>query len=144
MSQFTWTFPGGKLKQEVTEVILVNNVTKTIDVLVPAGKIWILLGVKLLNPDDVDRTVNIYKYKEAAKTNLIATLFTAAITAVTELGHWPFVGAAGNTMRSFPTNPAEMLASGNVLSIVWTTGGASAGGTDADGLVVEYLEIDAL
>lgn len=135
------TFPAGRLQQGVTEVVLVNNVTKTIDTTVPAGKKWVLLGIKVTNPDDVQRSVNLFKYKEAAKTNLIKYYGSEAFNAA-ELVFYP---SAVPTATGWITTwiPLEVLVAGNTISIVWSAGGASAGGTDADGLVIEYLELDA-
>lgn len=142
MSELVWTFPGGKPKQEVTEIVLVNNVEKVVDITVPTGKLWLLLSIKMVNDDDVNRTSTINKYKEAAKTNLITTLVAGlVILANGGLMHWPnnYVDAMDAKSPFYP----ELLVAGNLLSIIWAAGGASAGATDVDGLVIEYLEIDA-
>lgn len=136
------TFPGGKPEQSVTSITLVNNTQKIQLVTVPTGKIWILLGIKVRNPDDVDRAVTIRKYKEAAKTNEIAVLFSVSL-ATGVAGHWPTEGLSSTASRPSSTKPAEIMIAGNSLEITWAAGGASAGGTDADGLVIEYLELDA-
>lgn len=142
MSQFVWTFPGGKLHQEVTSITLVNATTLTEDVVVPAGKMWILLNIKMVNCDDVNRALYVEKYLEAAATNLIKRLISKA-SAAGDRVNWPSVISA--TEYSMPTqggNPWELCAAGNLLRCVYETGGASTGATDADGLVIEYLEID--
>lgn len=135
-----WTFPAGKLKQEVTSITVVNATAKTVDTTVPTGKMWILLAVKMVNPDDVARVGVITKWKEAAKTNRLKTYISASISAgVTN--QFPSNPANTNQQR-YPSNPAEMLMAGNTIEVTWASGGASTGGTDADGLVIEYLEID--
>lgn len=140
MSQFAWTFPGGKLKQEVTQVVLVNNVAKTVDTSVPAGKLWLLLSIKLNNSDDVTRDMHIKVFKEAAKTNLVHPLVSAAAVAAGADLVWPNnVSAGGVHNISFPC----ILVAGNKIECYWEAGGASAGATDVDGLVMSYSEIDA-
>lgn len=141
MSQFVWTFPGGKLKQPVTSLTLVNNTEKVEDIAVPTGKIWVLLSVKARNPDDVTRDISVRTYKEAAKTNQISILTTQTVVPASVV-QWPNTDPS-SLYRQIPSVPAELLAAGNVLEITWAAGGASAGGTDADGLVIAYLEIDA-
>jgi len=130
-----------KMVQSVTSVTLVNNVTKTIDVVVPDNKKWILLSFKVTNPDDVARTITAVLYKEAAKTNYIKRLMSEAAVGATAIRQWP-KETNSSTVQRVPTLPAEIVTEENTLNVVWATGGASAGGTDADGLVVTYLEID--
>lgn len=142
MSQFVWTFPGGKLKQEVTEIVLVNATALTEDILVPTGKIWILLSIRVVNMDDVTRAFTATKYKEAAKTNAIRRLMSVSLATGT-LGQWPGAESSATIGQGRPTAPGEILVAGNILSCVWASGGASAGSTDVDGLVIQYLEIDA-
>lgn len=140
MSSIISVFPGGRHLQAVTSVTLVNNTAKTIDTTVPDGKRWLLLNVRMNNPDDVARTERIWIYKEAAKTNFLRELLDSSINA-----------SAGG---SFPSNemsdvvdmqarglPPIILSAGNTIQAYWGAGGASSGGTDADGLVVEYLEL---
>lgn len=133
-------FPAGKLQQSVTSVTVANNTAKTIDTTVPSGKRWILLSIRVTNPDDVQRTINIYKFKEAAKTNEIARFISNATNAGGRV-HWPY-NASPISSRVIPSSPAEIFDAGNTLSVVWAAGGVSGGGTDADGLVIEYLEVD--
>jgi len=146
LSQFTWTFPGGKPKQEVTEVVLVNNVQKIIDITVPTGKIWILLRTKIVNCDDVGRNITVSKYKEAGKTNLIASFIRGIAVGASAVVYIPNPYVQATIASAIPDtilqNP-EIFVAGNTLSITWAAGGASTGATDADGLVIEYLEIDA-
>lgn len=140
MTTFALVFQGGKLNQQVTSVTLVNNTAKTIDTTVPAGKRWLLLGIKMNNSDSVARDVSMRIYKQAAKTNLVHELgiFSAVAAGATRV--WPNVVTGVHFSQAwFPI----ILEAGNTIQTQWATGGASAGGTDADGLVVEELEIDA-
>lgn len=132
-------FPGGRLQQKVISVTLVNNTLKTVDTVVDQNQRWILLNVKVVNCDDVQRTVTVRKFKEVAKTNLIAVLATGAIPTVTML-NWPNTITGSLYTNSHPQ--LVILETANVISVEWAAGGASGGGTDADGLVIEYLEID--
>ncbi|MFH1327294.1 MAG: hypothetical protein ABIH76_00340 [Candidatus Bathyarchaeota archaeon] len=133
--------PMERLKQEVTSVTLVNNTAKTEDVTVPQGERWLLLGAKLANPDDVARVVGIDIYKEAAKTNLLRQLFQFSANASTsrQWPSWPSGSTSGSCTFQFAL---VILDAGNTLKCFWEAGGASAGGVDADGLVIEYLKVE--
>jgi len=135
MGKMAWTFPAGQIQQVVTSITLVNNTAKTVDTAVPAGKVWLLRSVKVCNPDDVARNTTGHIYKEAGKTNVVQQFFGAA-QAATTCYHYPgSSGVAGAGQEPI------VLTGGNVISVVWGSGGASAGGTDADGLVIEYQEV---
>jgi len=143
MSQFAWTFPGGKLKQEVTSVVLVNTTIKIVDVTVPAGKMWMLLKIKVANGDDVNRDIYIHIYKEAGKTNLLDMLIdTRQAAAGGGYVVWPN-NYAGVAWTEGHGSERPILVAGNTIQITWSDPGASTGATDADGLVICYLEIDA-
>lgn len=134
-----FTFPGGEIKQEVTSITLVNNTTLTANFSVPSNKKWVLLGYKVTNPDDVDRGVTIEVWKEAAATNRLSRIDTATVVASGFL-QFPYQGATSSRRQSGIV-PAFLLVAGNTIRFVWGAGGASAGGVDADGVVLEYLEI---
>lgn len=145
MGDINWTFPGGKLKQEPTSITLVNNTQLATLITVPTGKLWILRSIKVANPDDVNRVIIVNKWKEVAKTTLI-TILTTGYTANAvgaSLVHWPSTTMDDATMADKPSHP-EILVAGNTIEVIYAAGGASAGGgPDADGIVIEYLEIDA-
>lgn len=142
MSQFAWTFPGGKFHQEVTSITLVNNIEKVIDTVVPTGKIWLLTAIKVTNIDDVNRDTSAAIYLEVGKTNLLRSMFfSTALAANVGRHQWP--SGPGITDQTNHALAPVRLAAGNCINVVWAAGGASAGGTDADGLVLEYLEIDS-
>lgn len=141
MSELKFVGPGGEPFQDPTSVALVNNTAKTIDVTVPAGKKWVLLAIKMMNPDDVARVLDINKWKEAAKTTEIARLENISLGAGGII-HWPNTDAT-SVIRTTASNPAEIMSAGNTLEFQWASGGASTGATDADGIVIEYLEFPA-
>lgn len=131
--------PVGHLVQSVTKITLVNNTQLITDLTVPAGKRWRLLNIIAHNPDDVDRGIDMWKYVEAAKTNLIKRYQFRTVGA-SEYINWP---GMGDTYEWPPHgNVPEILDEGNTISIVHYAGGASTGGSRNDGLVIEYLEID--
>jgi len=135
---FAWTFQGGRLVQPVTSVTLANNTALVVDKTVPAGKRWILLGAKMTNPDSVQRNCFMIIYKEAAKTNLLRWLTTATVAATSWMQY-----PNSNTGTSYLNHPTLIvLDAGNTITFDWNAGGASAGGVDADGLILEYLEMD--
>ena len=138
MAQMAWTFPAGQIHQEVTSVTLVNNTAKTIDTTVPSGKLWMLTNIRATNPDDVARFIGFVIYKEAGKTNLVDYVDRQTHSAGTfqQAPDRIFTGRAYSGLQ-FP----RPLEAGNTISVTWETGGVSAGGTDADGLVIEYQEV---
>jgi hypothetical protein len=132
--------PAGRLVQDVTSLTVVNATSKTQDFSVPQGKRWILVSIKCTNPDDVARVISFTIYKEAAKTNDIALLYSASVNAASRL-HYPNSGSGSQGFLEGTAMPYP-LESGNTISVVLASGGASAGGTDADGIVLCYWEID--
>jgi len=138
-----WTFPSGKVHKLVTSVTLVDATAKTIDVTVPAGKLWRLSSIRVVNSDDVTRYIDGFIYNEAAKTNLLDHLFRNQ-TLTTGFLQIPnavraVVGTVGG--YSMGENFPKILEAGNTISILWASGGASTGATDADGLIIEYEEV---
>lgn len=129
---------GYRKKTDVTSITLVNNTAKEELVTVGAGLIWILLGIKAHNIDDVNRVVSIEIYNEAAKTSLLEVLDSETVTATTGRLQWPN-STINVTIESNLFHPV-ILTAGQTIRVNWATGGASAGGVDADGLVVQYLE----
>jgi hypothetical protein len=126
----------GTLEQAVSSVTLVNATAKTIDTPIPTGERWLLLSIKLTNPDDVQRFVTASIYKEAAKTNIVTAVQSYTVAAAAT-GVFPSTTASVGYQGS--SGSGVLLKAGNVLSVIWSSGGASAGGTDADGLVITYL-----
>jgi hypothetical protein len=125
----------GTVVNLITSVTLVNNTEKIIDISVPTGERWQILSLRFLNPDDVQRACSFKVFKEAAKTNFVVWLLAPALTAGAA-GQWPSNTSSTTTM----TIPPAILAEGNIIEAKWAAGGASAGGTDADGLVVNYIK----
>lgn len=135
---FAETFPSGKPEASITSITLVNNTAKTQDITVPTDSMWLIQTIKATNPDDVQRTTYIRLYNESAKTNLIANLIAAALNATQEL-YYPNSTTA-STQCPNALGQGLLLAGGMTISVTWAAGGASTGGTDADGLVVFYRE----
>lgn len=130
---------GGRLIQKVVSITLVNNVTLNEHVDVPAGKQWLLLAVKAVNGDDVDRAIDITIYKEVAATNLLRRLIYAGTVTPNAHLQWPSYSTnVGITSMS----ALVLLKGGNRIRATFVAGGASTGATDADGLVLEYIEYD--
>jgi len=131
---------GGRLVQKVVSITLVNNVTLNEHVDVPANKRWVILGIRAVNCDDVNRAMAFEVYKEAAGTNLLRRLtYNTGILANGAALQYPSYGTdTGSTNHYGPV----ILQGGNRITTIFVAGGASTGGTDADGLIVEYLEYD--
>jgi hypothetical protein len=136
---FAETFPSGSIKTSVTSVTVVNNTTKTVDISVPTDTVWAIQSIKVVNPDDVARTVGINLYNEVAKTNQIA-LLTAASVGAGGLIHYPSNAAVENSELTRTGYPL-VLGPGMTINIVLAAGGASSGGTTADGIVILYRQL---
>lgn len=136
---FAETFKGGVATASVESITLVNNTAKTDDSTVPDGYYWILQSITAKNPDSVQRTITIKIYTTAAKTQMVAMLCAAATPA----GSWVTVPNQVTAVATLLNFHDLVLPPGYTIETVWATGGASAGGTAADGLVtfVRALEI---
>jgi hypothetical protein len=130
---FAESFPSGQPYASITSITLVNNTSKTQDITVPTDTLYYLQSIKATNPDDVARTITIALYNEAAKTNKILVLLSTSIGAAGEI-NWPS-SVTGSVAQSGLPNKL-LLGPFMTISVTWSAGGASAGGTDADGLVV--------
>lgn len=136
---FAHSWPAGEVVVDVTSVTLANNTAKQNLITVPANTIWVLQSLKVTNPDDVNRVITIILYKEAALTNIIASFAseTVATTARLQLPH----NAPGANIEAFQDIRGMVLGPGATIWINWAAGGASAGGTDADGQVIFYRRL---
>ncbi len=133
-------FLGGKKVVKIASVTLANDTLLSHLVTVPKGKRWLLLGLHQVNPDNVDRACSVYLWNEAAKTSLI-TLLLGNTVLTTAKQAWPNVFYNSGINQASGWHP-RILEAGYTLEFEWSAGGASTGATDADGQVVEYLEID--
>lgn len=129
----------GRKVNNITEVVLVNATTKTIDLSPGAGIRWEVLFIKQVNGDDVNRDCNIQHMTAAAAARLKQIVQNNTL-ATTELQMYPSTAHAsgqeigGSAKRPFLVEGTE------IIRFIFTTGGASTGATDADGIVVEALE----
>jgi len=139
MTDQVYVFQGGRHVISVTSVTLVDNTAKEILITVPSGKRWMLLSVRMVNDDDVARTATCFKYKEVAKTNVSSRLISQSLNQF-QYAQWPNA-IADIDVRGQPTQPTEIMSEGHTLSCQWSDPGASTGSVDADGLVIEYLEM---
>jgi len=135
---FAETFPSGEVRADVYSLTLANNTAKTNNYTVPDDTLWVLQSVRMTNPDDVQRTINMRLYKTSAKTSEIGLLSSVAAAAGAAI-MYPNTGSGSATFLV----PREnlVLFAGNTLEITWAAGGASSGGTDADGVVIFYRRL---
>lgn len=136
---FAQTFPSGQPTTSVTSITLVNATAKTQDITVPTDTLWLVQMIKAVNADDVNRVITIEVFNEAAKTSRIGTL-AVADTATGVFLQWPNNEAAQVARTVNPGYPM-LLGPGMTISVTWASGGASTGGTDADGLVIWYRKL---
>lgn len=139
MSDMKFVGPGGEPVDNLTSVVLLNNTAKTIDITVPAGKKWMFDFITLGNPDDVLRNVNVLLFKEAAKTNTYGFMRSGNIAAGVNVNIGIFIPSTGETRLTLHSSMRVVYPAGVTWNFIWSAGGASAGGTQADGLIV-YVE----
>ena len=132
-----WIFPGGKLKREIKSITLSSDTAKTETLTVPSAKRWLILSIKVENPDDVARTISIHVKDSSG--NILESLATGVSLNAGGRYQWPHTGSASAYSAPFHL---VILEEGEKLEINWASGGASSGGTDSDALVVNYLEVD--
>lgn len=138
-SKFTF----GELHYRVTPVTLANNTTLAVNVTVPPDKRWKLLTMKATNVDNVARSMVLSIYTEPALTNLVMILAYFGGVGASGRLQWPNVLTKADTFYDIYSGWGDVyLEAGHTLNMVWTAGGASAGGTAADGYVLGYLEWD--
>jgi len=143
MAQMAWTRHAGQKKNNITSVTLVNNTLKTIDVTVPSGKQWLLLSIRVVNSDDVTRAISVLRYQEAGKTNLLDSIVVEDVGAggFQQMPNRVTGNAATIGRYSRGAHMPTVMDGGETISVIWAAGGASTGATDADGLVIEILEV---
>ncbi len=128
---------GAKKQNNVTNVVLVNNTAKTIDLSPGAGIRWLVLNARQVNGDNVNRNVNMthiigsFTLKQMIQNNSLAT---------GEPQHYPSLAHASGQETAGVWNPI-IVEGAEFIRSVWAAGGASAGFDDADGLVLEVLEM---
>jgi len=132
---FGWIFPGGELKTILTAITLVNNTAKNTLETVPAGERWLLLGTRLVNCDDVNRDVAIYV--KDVDDNLVHKLIGHAALVPTAYVQWP--NRIPNVYDQHQAWWPVLLDPGDYIDFRHEAGGASAGGTDADGGITRVL-----
>lgn len=136
-------FQGGRTLITAQIVTLVNNTQLIVDVTIPVNRRYLLKSVKIVNPDDVVRTVNIDKYETAGAVRLIKAVNSFAAVPQNNVRQVPCFVAAGSELYD-PSleHGTELLTAGHTLRITWFAGGASAGGAIDNGLVINWLVID--
>lgn len=131
-------FQGGYKKNNVTSVTLVNNTTKTLDLSPGAGKRWQLLRFICYNPDDVARNVSVNQ-RDASDTVIDSVIASSAFNP----GTFQCAPAAAHNLVTETAGHFDggIIEDDEYMRVTWAAGGASSGGTDADGLVMQVMEI---
>jgi len=123
----------GRIVDNFATTVLGNNDTVTRTITIPANRRWWVYGGLLFNADNVARniTVNIYN----ASAQRIGIIFPTQA-----------VGAAGyvsypNTLNSATQWAVCLLAlkAGDYITITWTAGGASAGGSAISSCIAQEV-----
>lgn len=136
-NKFALTFPSGSVESSIQTVTLVNNTAKTLTYTVTDDTMVVIQTISVTNPDDVARTVTITLWNESAKTNRLAILEQDSVGA-SGIMHYPNLETAGGGSTGFIRNAGFplLLKAGMTIEVVWAAGGASSGGTDADGFAI--------
>lgn len=135
---FAETFPMGYIAHQVESVALVNNTEKTIEYTCPDDTVIEIISIYATNPDDVARDVGMTLFTDSGLGTVAAQLMYAS-------------GVPASSWVTFPNNDDQsftyrnhkvlLIRSGETIQIRWKAGGASSGGTDADGLVIRYRKL---
>lgn len=131
------THPGGKVVRNIKSITLVNNTAKTEDITVPAGKRWVILSGKICNPDNVARAVSVTHYDSSL--NILERIVNARSLAANGEIAFPSEGLSALSENNMET-PIIAVAT-DVIRFYYATGGASAGGTDAQAVHLSVLEL---
>lgn len=134
---FARTFRGGQLTVEQQSLTLVNNTAKDLTFTCPDDTNIEVHLIKATNPDDVARVVTITLWSESAKTNKIAAIIAASLNAGQEIYAPNTTNASTQCPCCFPLP----MKAGHTININWAAGGASTGGTDADGFIILYRKL---
>lgn len=135
-----YIFQGGYKKNNITEVVLVNATAKTLDLTPTSGKRWLVLAMRMVNADDVQRTVYIEQFNEAGATNSLGRFFIEAnLAASGGTVQFPNNDDLGNVYRN--AYHMVIVEDGEIIRFGWNSGGASTGSTDPDGLSCQVMEI---
>jgi len=131
------TFPAGYITESVTSVTLANNTAKTQDVTVPDDTVWAVQSMQMGNPDNVARACYIKIYKTSSKTIKLLDLVSHGAVAAGSALIYPNLDT-GSYNKACNLGYPLVLKAGYTIEFTWAAGGASAGGTDADGQVIMY------
>jgi hypothetical protein len=137
MSNILWVCDGSYWVNLYGEVTLVNNVTKTQDVVVLTDEIYLVSGGYIHNGDDVARLVQVQHFTSAGK--LLDQLVYHAALAAGQRAFFPSQLIAGGDTITHGNSYPMVLGSGDYIRYTWTAGGASAGGIA--GYVLKYKRL---
>jgi hypothetical protein len=140
MSHLQYVFQGGYKKNNITSVVLVNNTAKTLDLTPGDGKRWQLLSARMVNIDDVNRNLSAAHYAEAAATNMLSQWCINTAISQNNGMHFPNVSYSDKKELLGSVVPV-IIEDTEMVRFTWNAGGVSAGGTDADGLICQVMEI---
>jgi hypothetical protein len=132
----------GKFKRNRTAFTLTNNTALDVDIAVPSGKIWKILGGYTRNPDNVTRvaTVRLFDSYGTDLGNLLYVSLPAGQKAI-----FPMDGYSTTTDKD--TFPKEVFIEGLIavygdyIRFHWDAGGVSTGGSGY--VYLNVLEFDA-
>jgi len=130
---FAETYPSGYIVTSVNAVTVVNNTGKTEKFTVPDDTVWVVDSIRAVNPDDVARDIYIRWWKESALTNKISNLSYGGAGAGGDIV-FPSVSSIGVAYNENPT--PIVMGAGETIEVYFSAGGASTGGTLANGVVI--------
>jgi len=129
----------GRKVIDITSLTLVNNTAKTIDITCGANNRWILKSILQKNCDDIQRNCYV-THKTAAGITIVFLIQGNALVALAEQ-NWPSLALVDLTEVGNPGFD-YILEATEFIRLAWDAGGASTGATDADGVIVQVMEMD--
>lgn len=128
-------FPGGTIEDNEASTALVNNTAATRTITVPARRVWLIYGGYVVNKDNVARNIEVVLKNSGDKVLIV--LATKASVASDSYLTFP---NTESSEKNFGRN-LIIADSGMKITITWSAGGASAGGTARSSLVVQELVV---
>jgi len=137
MSQFAWTFPGGRKTIQKPAAPVAGNIASTITV--PSGKIWLLLNVSVIIVTDAtvaDRQISI---STRDSTDVVKFMNMALKSAASETVYRYFSREISTRDTFLNSLGLQLLEATEDIYLFLNNGVAG----DTYDYLVEYLEIDA-
>jgi len=130
-----FVFPAGEPRLFSDVTALVNNTSKTVDLIVPDTAMYLVYGGSLQNNDDVARTLSV-SIMDSTGNIIIQLIVSTAIAAGDYITFPCTVSGLDNYGGSTPLP----LPAGSKIRYSWNAGGASTGGSTRYSLLYQRID----